>query len=280
MSFDLGAKVPLSITITDPSGALANAGTVALTITLPDGTVFVQDPVAPASTGVYTYDYATVQAGVHQVRWLATGDNASSYTDVIDVEPAEGAPFVSLADAKEHLRKDRLLTEDDEALRRIIGAACQVIEDRVGHVTPQTVVADVSACRGVAVLPDRPVISIVSVVRLPGGAAVPAADPLAGTDGYRLKHSEGVLLLPDWYGDFRVTTRVGRTPLPLNFRLAGLDLIKHLWQGSQHNNGGGRPMLGDSDAIAASIRPFALPFRVMELLGLKKTQERDEPLVG
>lgn len=279
MSFDLGDRVPLSITITDPDGHLANAGSVSVTITLPDGTVTTAGPIAPAETGVYNYDYDTVQAGLHRVRWIATGANASAFTDMFDVEPADGAPFVSLADTKNHLRW--LADEDDEVLRGFISAGCQTIEDRMGHVSPQTVVSDVSARRGVVVLPERPVISITSVVRLPGGEAIPPADPLAGTSGYALKHSEGVLLVPALYGDARVTYRVGRTPLPQNFRLAALDLIRHLWQGSQHNNAGGRPALGDSDAIAAGLgRSYAMPYRVMELLGLKKTQERDEPLIG
>ncbi|HEX4816700.1 MAG TPA: hypothetical protein VFV66_28495 [Nonomuraea sp.] len=278
MSWDLGDQVPLSITITDEAGQLANATSVSLTITLPDGTTHVQNPVAPASTGVYNYDYETLQAGVHRVRWVATGANASAFADVFDVEPAEGAPFISLADTKTHLHK--LTDEDDEALRWFIGAGCQVIEDRMGHVTPQTVVSDVPARRGVIVLPERPVISVTSVVRLPGGEVIPQADALAGTDGWTLKNAEGVLLVPAWCGAVRVTYRVGRSPLPQNFRLAGLDLIQHLWQGSQHNNSGGRPALGPSDAITTGLKPYALPYRVSELLGLKRHQERDEPLVG
>lgn len=280
MSYDLGDPAPLSVTITDESGALADAGSVRLTITLPDGTTVVQDPVPPAETGVYQYVYETVQAGIHRVRWLATGANACAMTDIIDVEPAEGSPFISLTDTKEHLKKSQIVTEDDEALRRFIGAGCGVIEDRMGHVSPRTVVADLSARRGVVVLSERPVISIVSVVKLPGGEVIPPADALAGTDGWKLKNSEGVLLVPAWCGDVRATWRVGRSPLPQNFRLAGLDLIRHLWQGSQHNQAGGRPALGDSDAIAASVKPYALPYRVSELLGLARHQERDEPLVG
>jgi hypothetical protein len=280
MSFDLGDPVPLSVTITDETDALANAGNVRLTIALPDGTTVVQDPVPPTTTGIYDFTYETVQAGVHRVRWVATPPNAAAYGDVFVVAPADGAPFVSLTDTKTHLGMDLDRHEDDEALREFIGAGCQVIEDRMGHVTPKTVVSDVSARRGVVVLPERPVISITSVVRLPGGDAIAPADALAGTDGYTLKHSEGVLLLPLWCGGARVTYRVGRTPLGPNYRLAALDLILHLWQGSQRNNGGGRPMLGDSDAIAASVKPYALPYRVSELLGLKRHQERDEPLIG
>ncbi|MEO3875530.1 hypothetical protein ABGB18_42685 [Nonomuraea sp. B12E4] len=277
MSFDLEEMVPLRIVIRNAAGVPENAGNVALTITLPDGNTHAEASLT-GTDGVYDYNYPSVQAGIHRARWIATGQNAGAFTDVFDVEPAEGAAFISLADQKKHLRK--LTDEDDEALRWFIAAGCQVIEDRMGHVTPQTVVSDMPARWGVIVLPERPVISITSIVKLPGGDLVPPADAMAGTAGYTLKNSEGVLLLPAGGSDVRVTYRVGRTPLPQNFRLAGLDLIRHLWQGSQHNNGGGRPMLGDSDAIAASIKPYALPYRVSELLGLKRHQERDEPLVG
>lgn len=276
--YDLGDPVPLSITIRDSDGVPADAGSVTLTITLPDGTNTVIGPIASTSPGVYDHDYATVQAGRHVVRWVATGANASAYTDAFDVQPADGGAFISLADTKHHLKKTT--DEDDEDLRWFIGAACGAIKDRMGHVAPQTVVADLSARRGVIVLPERPVISIVSVVKLPGGEAVPEADALAGTPGYKLKNSEGVLLVPAWWGDVRVTWRAGRSPIPQNFRLAGLELVAHLWRGSQHNQAGGRPALGDSDSTFASVRPFAMPYRVMELLGLKKDQERDEPLVG
>lgn len=278
VSFDLGDPVPLSVTISDASRNLADAGNVALTITLPDGTTVVQDPVVPASVGVYDYIYETVQAGVHRVRWLATGVNASAYTEVFDVEPAEGAPFVSLADTKRHLNK--YTDEDDEPLRGFISAACQMITDRMGAVSPETVIADRAVCSSTIVLPRRPVISITSVARLPGGDVVPAADALAGTPGWSLESSEGVLKVSG-SRDVRVTYRAGRSPLPPNFRLAALELVAHLWRGSQHNQAGGRPTLGDSDAIAAGLgRSYAMPYRVMELLGMRKDQERDEPLIA
>jgi hypothetical protein len=277
MSWDLGDSVPLSITIKDPGGALADAGSVSVTITLPDGTPTVQGPITPTSTGVYDYDYPTVQAGIHRVRWVATGANAAAYSDVFDVEPAEGAAFISVADAREHLKKT---PADDEDLRWFVAAACQAITDRMGQVSPLTVVADRPVRNGKVILRTRPVIAVTSVVRLPGGDAIPAADALAGTSGWELVNLEGVLSVPASCGSVRVAYRAGRSPLPQNFRLAALDLVRHLWQGSQHNQAGGRPALGDSDAIAASVKPFAMPYRVMELLGLKKDQERDEPLVG
>lgn len=277
MAFDLGDPVPLGITVTNAANVPEDAGQVTVTITLPDGTTETTGPIASTSAGQYDYTYPTVQAGPHRVRWLATGVNASAFRDAFDVEPAEGCAFVSLADARQH---PRLSGEDDEQLRGFVDTACQMITDRMGAVAPVTVVADKSARQGVLVLPRRPVVAITSVQRLPGLAAVPAADLATGTVGWTLDSPEGVLSVSGWTGMVRVTYRAGRSPLPQNFRLAALELIAHLWRGSQNNQAGGRPALGDSDATFASIKPFAMPFRVMELLGLKKDQERDEVFVG
>lgn len=277
MAFDLGDQVPLGITVTNSDGDPQDAGQITVTITLPDGTTETSGPIASASAGQYNYDYPTVQAGRHLARWVATGTNSSSYRDAFDVEPADGAAFISLVDAKNHVRLTG--SEDDESLRWFVDTACQVITDRMGAVSPTTVVADRPARGGTIVLSTRPVISITSVERLPGLAAVPAADRAAGTDGWVLESVEGVLSVPSSRGLLRVTYRAGRSPLPPNFRLAALELIAHLWQGSQHNGGGGRPSLS-ADAIATSVRPYALPYRVMELLGLRKDQERDEIFVG
>jgi hypothetical protein len=279
VSVDLGDVHPLSITITDPSGVLANAGAVSVTITLPDGTAETHGPITPTSTGIYDYDYPTVQAGWHHARWVATGANASAYTDNFVVDPPVGGDFIGLADAIHHLRK-KSLTVDAEALRQFVGAACQMITDRMGQVAPLVVVADLRPRCGTLVLPTRPVISITSVQRLPGLVAVPQADAATGAQGWTLESSEGVMSVSGWSGLVRVTWRAGRSPLPKNFRLAGLELIAHLWRGSQHNQAGGRPALGGTDALSASVNAFAMPYRVMELLGLKKHQERDEPLVG
>lgn len=274
MSWDLGDSVPLSITVTDADEQLANAGSVSVTITLPDGTTDVQGPIAPTSTGIYDYDYVTVQAGRHAVRWVATGANASAFSDAFDVVPADGGAFVSLADVRIHLKKTSS-TDDDEKLRGFLDAACQVIEDRMGHVTPVTLSID--GC-GRTVILERPVISVISVVQLPGGAAVPAADAVAGTDGWTLDGGAGVLSLSRSYGRVRATIRVGRSPIPGNFRLAGLELTAHLWRTSQHNTSGGRPSLGVDETVVPGVS-YALPYNVRQLLGLDK-RPQEEVSVG
>lgn len=277
MFVDLGDPMPLSVTVTDESGALANAGSVALSITLPDGTIAGQDPVTPTSTGIYEFLYPTVQAGRHIARWVGTGANACAFRDVFVVDPAEGEAFIGLVDAKNHLKKNGQAA-DDEKLRGFIDGACDVISDRMGHISPATVTSDLCVRTGTVVLPERPVISIVSVVKLPGGVVIPQADKLAGSTGWTLTSPEGVMTVSGWCGDVRVTYRAGRSPLPPKFRLAGLELIGHLWRVSQQNAGGGRPAVSVDEVIVPGTT-FALPYTVRQLLGLDK-RPRDEVFVG
>ncbi len=81
MTIDLGDTYRLSMRNLSPAGDLVTATNMALSITLPDDTVTVINPVTAGSTGVYTYDYATVQAGRHLARWLATGTGAGAYIE-------------------------------------------------------------------------------------------------------------------------------------------------------------------------------------------------------
>lgn len=281
MSFDLADVVPLSITVTNTAGQPADAGAVTLTITLPDGSAVTVGPIASTTAGVYDHDYPSVQAGRHQARWVATGANASAFTDAFDVQPADDGDFISLPDAKHHLNKDGTITTDDEELRFFVGAACRMITDRMGQVSPATVVHNVTQRGNTIVLPTRPVIAVTTVERLPGLDLLPPVDEVIGVAGWYLDGSEGVLRHSSCFaGRVRVTYRAGRNPLPKNFRLAALELVAHMWRGSKHNQAGGRPALGETDALSASVRTFAMPYRVMELLGLKKDQERDEILIG
>lgn len=277
MAFDLGDVVPLSITVSNAAGQPEDATAVHLTITLPDGTTVAQGPISPTSTGVYDYDYATVQAGRHLARWVATGSNASAFTDTFDVTPIDGGDFISLADAIEHLRK-KGDTPDAEKLRGFVCAACQIITDRMGQVSPLTVTHEVTRYGRTVVLPKRPVIEILAVQTLPGLTTVPQADRAAGVDGWILDSAEGVVTLTRAYGALRFTYRLGRSPLPPNYRLAGLELIAHLWRTSQMNDGGGRPGIGVDEVIIPGTT-YALPYNVRQLLGLDK-RPQDEVLVG
>lgn len=272
MSYDLGDVVPLSVTITDGDGRLANATEVHLTITQPDGTTTTVGPITPTSEGVYDYDYTPTQIGLHVVRWVATGVNASAYTDVIDVQPAAADVFVSLQDAREHLKKEGL--SDDEKLRGFIRAACRLIKDRMGHVAPVDLTTD---GEGRTVVLERPVIAIQSVVRVPGGEAVPEANPVAGVHGWTLDGAAGLVRLSQPVGRVRVTYRAGRSPIPPNFRLAALELTAHLWRTSQLNGLGGRPTLPADEVVVPGVT-YALPYAVRQLLGLDKRPQEEIPV--
>lgn len=274
MSYDLGDVAPLSVRITDKDGELADAGNVSLTVTLPDGTAEVTDPIVPTETGVYDHDFLTTQAGRHSVRWLATGLNSSAFTDTFDVSPESPTAFISLAEAKTFLHKDPTKTGDDEALMEFISAACTAIEDRVGPITPRTETYLSENHRigtTCIILPRAPVISVVSVTAL--GEEIPEYDPDTGTSGWRLDAGSGLIKFvgSSWpYGSVSVVYRVGRVPIPANYQLAGKELTGHLWRSSQLNTSGGRPSLTGDDQIVVQGQAFALPNRVRELLGLGK----------
>jgi hypothetical protein len=277
MTFQLGGVVPLSVTVTDGDGQPADATSVALTVTLPDGTTAVTSGITSTTTGVYDHNYPTVQAGIHQVRWLATGENASAFDDAFSVNPAAAANFISLAEAKKHLKKNSTKTDDDAELLEFITASCAKVVDLVGPVAPVAVTETVP-CRAplhVIVLKQHPVISITSVAV--DGTAVPEADFGAGVTGWILDPGPGLLgHSRRWpWGLVEVAYRAGRTPLPGNVRLAGLELVAHLWRTIKLNGSGGRPPVSGGDDIIIAGAAYALPNRVRELLGLGKNQTSD-----
>lgn len=276
MPWDLGDSVPLTIQIKDSDGNLANATDVSVTVTLPDGSTHDSGSVLPTSVGQYEYDYATLQAGRHNVRWVATGTNASAYTDSFVVDPADDGDFISLRDAKTFLRLDLAQTTYDELLRVYISSACEMITDRMGPVSPKTVTEVKYARDTQFMLQQYPVIAVTSVEMLPGPITINQGDLETGDSGWyladasigRLRHTNR------FTGNVRVTYRVGRSPLPSNFRLAALELVAHQWRMSQMNSAGGRPTV-NFDAQTVPGTSFALPYTVRQLLGLdKRSQSR------
>ena len=265
MAIDLGSNVPLSITIYNADGELEDAGTVTVSITLPDGTIFTPAAITSTSPGVYAYDYASVQVGRHNVRWLATGANASAYGDVFYVNPTDGGAFISLTHFKAHIKKTS--STDDDIMRTFITGACQMINDRMGQVSPITVVEDVTTINGFARLSKYPILDVVSVGVLPGLSVV---DPMDGSQSITIGWGvESGILNIRRTGTFRITYRAGLEIIPANYILAALELTADLWRQSQQNAGGGRPTVNTDDQIVPGVT-YALPYRVRQLLGLDK----------
>lgn len=157
---DLGDVLPLSVTVYDAAGNLADAGSMALTVVAPSA-AYVIDPVAPTSTGIYSYDFTPLEPGRHSIRWVATGANASVFTDQFDVDAAPTG-VVSLADAKGRLKITS--SANDEELRRVIAASTVWLEGKVGPVVPRIVTEVVEPSSGKLLLTQAPVISLTSVV--------------------------------------------------------------------------------------------------------------------
>jgi hypothetical protein len=262
--FDLGDVVPLGTTVKDSSGTLVNAGSMVLTITLPDNTTATVNPVTPMSTGTYQYDYATVQPGRHVVRWLASGANAGAYTDMFDVREAAPPLIFSLADARRHV--NATVTTHDEELRGWVEATTKAVEYFVGPVARRTVTE--THDRGVArvlALRQTPAISLTTVAAvLTGGTSYAVADlDLDGETGI-VRRKDGGLL----YGPLRFTYVVGRTIVSANISHGGRIILQHLWR--TQGGGMGRPAPGGMDDYAVT-EPipglgFAVPNRALELL--------------
>jgi hypothetical protein len=261
MSFDLGAVVPLGTTVRDAAGALANAGAMTLTITLPDQTTVTVSPVTPASTGTYAYDYQTAQAGRHVVRWVASGVNAGAYTDSFDVREAAPPGILSLSDAKAHL--NIASTAHDDEVRGWIEAVTAAVEVFTGPVVVRTVVEDHDACGALTLsLRQPPVLSLTTVSPvLTGGTAYTVGGLDASSSGI-VRSLDGSRL----YGPLRVTYTAGRRIVPAAITAAAKIILQHLWRTQQ---GPGRPQRGLDDFDVTEPIPglgYAIPNRAVQML--------------
>ena len=221
---DVGDTYQAAFTVTDDTGAPADATSVTLTVTLPDGTTVspaVTNP--PAQTGQYTTDYVTAQPGRHVFTWLATGP-AAAYADVIDVAAPTDA-IISLAQAKTRLRITS--TDRDDELRDWIASITATIE-RIKHetITRRTVTETTQGKGRTFRLWAPPVIDLVSVASEDG---TQTWDPAA------MKVSSGsglvrVLTGPYVHGRLEVEYTAGYEVVPANYVQAALVILQNLWQ--------------------------------------------------
>lgn len=263
---DLGDAVRPAASCTDAGGTLADADSVTLTITLPDGTTTspaVTNP--PATTGKYSVDYVTTQAGRHVVRWLFA-DPASAYTDVLDVRPADPLFLFSHADAKKHLNIPASSTDDDEEIRDWNGATAMVVEHFVGPVARRTVIERHQfAVAQMRVLRQIPALALTSIVPvLNSGVSYDPDDLDLDPDTGAVQRKDGGLLA----GPLRFTYTVGRTLIAPNIAQAGRIILQHLWR-TQRGSARGPVIAGSDDySVTEPIVGigYAIPNRALELL--------------
>lgn len=263
MSYDLGELVPLSVTVKDASGNLANSGSMTVTITLPDQTS-ESHGVTPASTGVYDYDYASVQAGRHQVRWVATGANSGAFTDVFDVLAAATGQIISLADAKAQLNIDASDTSSDAEVLDFIRSATSICEQYAGIIAQRTCVETFHGGKPHLLLGNQPVLAVTSVVDR--GQTLDPSTYEVNTGSGVLTRVAGVYALPflPGFDSVVVTYTAGMQVVPAHIQQAARIIVQHLWE--TQRTAGRNAYSGNPDEYDPRYS-YSIPRRALELLG-------------
>jgi len=236
---DLGEPVVLSVEVRDDTqfelladgsyrGALANATAVTVTVTLPD--LSTVGPFVPtnSATGVYKYTHTPTVPGRHGVRWVATGTNASAFTDAFDVDEATPSGIVSLADAKRHLQMRLNSTTHDEEIRTMIDAATEWVEHRIGPVVRRSITATVTPASDGRLYLDPPVISLTSLTSAYGyteSFSLASIYTDLSTGVLRYGYSGSTFSWP-----VTVTYVAGRAIVPAAVRLATMMMLKAFWE--------------------------------------------------
>ena len=269
MPYDIADSVPIAWDVKDAAGALTNATTAVLTITLPDGTTAtpsVTNP--PASTGQYRYTYVPALEGRYEWRAVMTGPNAS-YGDVFVVRGNVSPALLSLADAKIHLQITG--TTFDDELREYLEAATEVVEGYIGPVVRRTYTSRVNGGRDVLILPHTQVLSVTSITSVLTGTT-----PVALTNLTIDTEAGDVYLkyrgcFP--YGPYDITYTVGRSVMKANWSTAAKMIVKHMWS----TRLGNLPNIqGDNPGYVVSGAGYLVPFQVVALLNLPSSAQ---PLV-
>lgn len=156
--YTLGDVVTLTCTVRDAAGALADAGAVTCTVTLPDGTTTVLTHTHP-STGNYAVDYPPPTVGWFRVRWLATGANAGAFVE--DFTVIAGPALLTRALLEAHLQRS-ISAADQASADAACDYATALVEDALGFdvcsatfttgtTTTRPSATDVTLARGIAV---------------------------------------------------------------------------------------------------------------------------------
>lgn len=258
MFIDLGDQVPLSVEIRDQAGALANAGAVACTVTLPDGTTTAV-PTANPSTGTYTATYTPTVPGPHGWRMVATGTNASSFVDVFTVIDPATLGVIGLPDLKGHLNIGLDDHDHDDELRATILASSDSISRHLHRpVRRETRSRTWVTTRGtgqVLVLPQPDVAAITSVTA--DGQTLTAGD-------YTADLHSGVLYREAGWPPPVTVTWTTRPVDGADVRQAVLEMCRHLWETQRGQIRSNLPLAGDGSPPPGA--GYSLPNRVAELL--------------
>ena len=271
-SYDLGDVVALGITITNSAGTAQNATSVVCTVTLPDGST-VTPSVTNSGAGLYDIAYTPSLSGRHLIRWVATGTNASAFTDEFTVRDLTTLPVISYDMALSHLNIPAASANEEE-LRRFIDAAQDLAENYVGAVLGRRTLIEVyDGQTDVLRLRSPRAISITTVVE--SGVTLDSSQYQLDPTGQRLyRLTTSTISASSSFGAYgywasgvnavTVTYVAGFTVTPPAVQQGVLEILRHLWSTQRGAvNVMGRGVSGDE---FYSTPTYSLPRRAMELL--------------
>ena len=264
---DLGDVYPATVTVKDANGNPANATLVQLTFTLPDGTLAGPFTVT-GTVGVYAYDYAPTQVGMHGVRWVATGINASAYLDAFAVGDNTIFPIIGLSDLKSYLRIT--YTTDDENLRLCLIHATSIAERYCHRALRRKTLVETFAgsfAGNYITLHQPPVISLVSVVE--NGAPLNVTTDCVVDARAGLLYRGPLPFVAPWsigVDNIVVTYIAGYANPPATAQRGVMELVRHLWGQSQESNGSTFAGINDGADYSGISMGYTMPNRVVELL--------------
>lgn len=276
-TIDLGDPVPdLAIETLDANGNPADAGSVSLVITKPDGTTVSITP-NHLSTGQYAADYLPTDPGHYNVRWTATGVNTAAYADSFDVLEASPRYIVSLADAKTLLNFTGT-TSSDEEIRRYNEAATIMVETYKDETVVRTPVLGEQHCVGGSLTTNwypgadpygqyktsifcdhRPILSLTSIESVDG---LYAWDVNLVHVNKKTGELTPLLGSPGFWGDVIIDYIAGYEVIPANYQEAARLIIQHLW--ATRRGLGGNLI---TQQLPGFNIGFAIPQAVKDLLG-------------
>lgn len=273
-TFEIGDAIPLTWTVT--VGGVATNATVALTVTLPDGTT-TSPTVTNPSTGNYAASLTASQSGPHAARWVATGAVTAAETVVFTV-----GGLISLAEAKKEIgRTDSTDTADDAEIQDFIDAATLACDHIAGgQIMASTYTEWRDGGDTEIALTNTPVVSVTSVTEYRGvSAQALTAQPLGSGSyngfGYvldidRVRRVAGGMPIPFFAGraNVKLVYIAGYTAPPADANIAARVIFAHLW-GTQNNPGS--YALPDDDSTFVPGLGYAVPSRAVDLLARIRT---------
>jgi len=268
-TLDVGDIYVIAVNTYD-AGVLANATSVVVTVTAPDGTTSTPT-VANPSTGQYTAPFTCALPGLHKIRAVATG-LVCVYTDTFYVLGTDPGFIISLSEARASLRIPSGQTIQDDDIRFLIASATPVMEDLCGAIIARTVTDTYDGGRAQIALITAPLIDVTSVIETSGSGYVKTLtkqDPFSGSGfdsfGYMVDLKSGLITrtasgvaIPFISGtrNIQIVTIVGRATLPANLVKATQRLVRFMYQQEFQ---GQRPNGSTPEAVSTTPSGYLVP---------------------